>query len=102
MFNEANSTFISYAELTNDDIADHAEDATGGGDEISKEKCEDGEGDVGAELMSMPSEVRASADSLLTTGTESPVIVSPPHSDDDGRTPKTSQGAFSRDTLSVG
>ena len=77
-------------ELSNEDIADDddEENDAGAEDAVANEL----KGALGAELSSIPSHMAASMDSLLTTGTESPVMVSPPLSDDGVRTPKNSQG----------
>ena len=75
-------------ELSNEDIADDDDEENGAEDAVANEL----KGALGAELSSIPSHMAASMDSLLTTGTESPVMVSPPLSDDGVRTPKNSQG----------
>jgi len=75
-------------ELSNDDIADDDDDAE---DDDAADETLDGA--AGAALTAIPPHIAASVDSLLTTGTESPVMVSPPLSDDGARTPKNSQGS---------
>lgn len=74
-------------ELSNDDIED--DDADEDADDAEVEKMVS---NAGANLVPIRDEDAASIDSFLTTGTESPVILSMPGSEDGRRTPKTGSG----------
>ena len=80
-----NLFYFQAAELSNDDIVDDADDDADD-DDAEVEKVVSGADD---NLIPICDEDAASVDSFLTTGTESPVIVTPPCSEDGVRTPKT-------------
>ena len=74
---------LTAVELSNDDIED--DDAEEDADDAEVEKMVS---NAGANLVPIRDEDAASIDSFLTTGTESPVILSMPGSEDGRRTPK--------------